>query len=250
MLDPKKLKYRPYSFSKISTHQQCPRKFKYFYIDKLPVPEEPQLHLDRGKFIHLLFEHDGDLKEVQKTKDWKEIKEHKLMTKEDIKGALNVYKQFKDSDTGKKLLQNESLLKEFPIGLNGNFEMVSYSSEDVVLRGYLDDLRTINDRTDVAMLIDWKTGHYKHKEEQNWSQLLWYSIALFKRNPELEKIMLVFAYVDHKKTNPKIVKREDLPRYENHLENQIKKIEEDTTFKKVESPLCNYCQFQKHCSQD
>ena len=66
------MKYAPYSASRLAVYEQCPRKFKYKYVDKIPVPFEPSLALTRGKVIHSLLEFHGKmtLKEnIQKLKE-------------------------------------------------------------------------------------------------------------------------------------------------------------------------------------
>jgi CRISPR/Cas system-associated exonuclease Cas4 (RecB family) len=246
----KKLKYAPYSFSKISVFEQCPRKFKYQYIDKLPVPRKPQIHNDRGKLFHLLLEHDGDLKKVKETKDWKEIISHNLLSKENIKEVFSIYKNFISSKEGQSILKHKALLKEFPLGLNENLEIVKYDDKDVVLRGFIDACYILEDRSDVCLVIDWKSGKKKTKEQQSWAQLLWYSLGLFSQNPELEKIILVFAYVEHNHLNTKVVYRKDIEKYKKALHDKIQKIETEKDFPKEESPLCSYCDFEEFCRTD
>jgi len=43
-----------YSFSSIDTYKQCPRKFYYSYIEKLP--RKPSIHFERGKIMHNVIE--------------------------------------------------------------------------------------------------------------------------------------------------------------------------------------------------
>ena len=53
---PKKLTFaRIQSPSSINTHKQCPRKYYYSYIEK--IPGKPSIHLTRGKVVHSVLEH-------------------------------------------------------------------------------------------------------------------------------------------------------------------------------------------------
>lgn len=53
---PKKLTFaRIQSPSSINTHKQCPRKYYYLYIEK--IPGKPSIHLIRGKVVHSVLEH-------------------------------------------------------------------------------------------------------------------------------------------------------------------------------------------------
>jgi hypothetical protein len=111
-------KYTPYSHSKIETWKSCPRKFKYQYIDKLPVERVPQVHFDRGKLFHLLMEYNGDLNKIKETKDWQEIKEHRLLDNNQIKEIFKIYKTFINTKPGKDIVSKKVFMKEFPLGLN------------------------------------------------------------------------------------------------------------------------------------
>lgn len=52
----KKLTFtRIQSPSSINTHKQCPRKYYYNYIEK--IPGKPSIHLTRGKTVHSVLEH-------------------------------------------------------------------------------------------------------------------------------------------------------------------------------------------------
>ena len=254
MLSLNNLKYIPYSYSKIATYQLCPRKFKYFYIDKLEVKQQPQVHFDRGKLFHLLLEYDGNLEKIKNTQDWNEIKEHKLLDKSQIKEIIGIYKKFISTKPGKDIVNKKVFMKEFALGLDKNLKITKYDSEDVLLRGYIDAaylVQTNNEiRPDICILVDWKSGKYKSQEEQTWYQLLWYSLGLFDANQELQKIILVYAYVEHNKINTKILKREDIERYKKTLYDNIQRIEQDTEFPKKETALCQYCDFEEICSKD
>ncbi len=245
-----KYKYTPYSYSKITTWEHCPRKFKYQYIDKIPVEHKPQVHFDRGKLFHLLLEYDGDLQKIKNTKDWKEIKKHNLLDANAIKEIFKIYKKFVLSKEGKSILNHNPLMKEFPLGLNEDLEIIGYKDENAVLRGYIDACFTIQDREDICLIVDWKSGKFKDYSHQSWAQLLWYSLGLFSKNPYLEKIVLVYAYVEHNYLNTKVVHRKDLDRYKRALFNTIDKIETDTEFVKVDTPLCDYCDFREYCLGD
>jgi CRISPR/Cas system-associated exonuclease Cas4 (RecB family) len=244
------MKYTPYSASKIGTWASCPYKFKLQYIDKVPIPKVPRDYFDRGKLIHLFLEHEGDLKKVKDTPDYKEIVSNGLLTKEDIKNAYKSYKNFVNSNVGKQILKYPRLLAELPIGLNEELNYTHYDpgyKNDVVLRGFIDDIRTVPDRDDVLIVTDWKTGKYKTDEEQSWAQLLWYSIGMFTENKNLEKIVLIYAYIDSQKVNKKVVHKSELDKYKKALFDSIEKIENDEEFKKHESYLCGWCDFYEYC---
>lgn len=245
-----KNKYTPWSFSKINTFKDCPRKFKYSYIDKIPAPWQDSLPTDRGKLIHLIFEHNRDIKEIRKQKEFKEIIKRKLLDKETIKTCFKVYDDFVDSKDGKSLMNSKRLYAELPLGLNHDLEIMPYnrqeSNQDLFLRGYIDDVRV---HKDLLFLIDWKSGKYKSKENQDWSQLLYYALGMFSET-DVEKIILIFAYVDHNMLNTKVIHRKNLERYKTALYSVTDKIENTQVFDKNENPLCLYCPYKIICDED
>ena len=85
------MKYNPYSASSISTFLQCPRKFKYSKIDKIPVEFRETLALTKGKIIHSLLEHHNkSLKEkIEILKNDKDINKSEFFTAEKPSKATN-----------------------------------------------------------------------------------------------------------------------------------------------------------------
>ena len=238
-------KFSPYSFSKINTHKQCPRKFKYTYIDRLPRVEEPSVPLAKGKFIHLLLEHHGDLQKVKADKEFKDI----LFTlgKDGIRDNYKVYKDFTNSKIGQKFSGFNEVFTELRLGLNQEleyFDYASYKDPNLLLRGYIDAGFEVNNR---LMLVDWKTG--KIPREPNWGQLLYYSIGLFSKMP-YDEIVIAYVYIEHQKVIHRKVYRKDIDKYKKALLDSIKPIEEDQEFIKNETALCDWCPFQTACNND
>jgi CRISPR/Cas system-associated exonuclease Cas4 (RecB family) len=239
-------KYAPYSWSRISTYKQCPRKFKYQYIDKIPVEQKCQKALVKGKFIHALLEHNGDINELKKSSDYKEIQESinsNCVTKQEIKEFYKIYKSFTETELYKKLNNNKTLFTELFIALDEDLRIVQYDNS--LFRGYIDKVY-VNPVTNKVYCVDWKTGQINRK--QTYGQLLFYSIGLFDKLPEnIESIELVYVYVEHNKIQKKTVYKKDVEKYKKALLNTINKIEEDEVFQKNETPLCDYCDYQNIC---
>ncbi len=241
--------YAPYSPSKIRAYQGCPRKFKFTYIDKLPNRWEPSIPLDRGKLLHLFLELNGDMAQVKKHKEFKEIMTRGLVTKEILKETLQTYKEFVSSDLGKKVLNKEVVYTELPIAYDKDIKITEYSNanNDVYIRGYIDSVRVIEKpQEDILWCIDWKSGKYVQEESQQYDQVLYYSLGLFDLIP-YDKIAISFVYIEHNKANTKIVHRSEIEDYKKALYNNINKIETDITFEKNETHLCSWCNFEGVC---
>jgi CRISPR/Cas system-associated exonuclease Cas4 (RecB family) len=242
-------KYGPWSYSKINAWLECPRKFKYWYVDKVPMEWEDTVPTQRGTLIHLIFELNRDLKKIKAHKDFKDILQKKILSPEDIKGCFKVYDSFVKSKEGQSIMSKTRLFAELPLGLDHELNFTRYD-DSPFLRGYV-DAAFVNENNDKSMVIvDWKSGRHKPKDKQDWTQLLYYSIGMFSANPNLEKVVLAFVYVEHNKMNLKIVTRDELPRYKQSLYNTTDKIEEDVVFPKNQTHLCDYCFYRHHCDSD
>jgi RecB family exonuclease len=237
------MKYAPYSYSKMDTFEKCPRRFKYKYIDKVKVPQEHFEHLDKGKFVHLLLQYNGDVQKVKEDKEFKTLNLNKDLVKESYK----IYKEFVQSPQGKSILKRKELMKEFPLGLDKDLELINFhDTENLLLRGYI-DAAYVDEKTNTLLIVDWKTG--KKPQKVSFKQLLFYSLGLFSEM-EQDKIILVYAYVESKELVTQVLKREDVDKYKKALYDSISKIENETDFPKKESHLCDYCPYMEMCLED
>ena len=239
------LKYRPYTHSRIQNYKNCPRQFYYDQVQKLPKEFKPSVALDRGTLIHLIFEHHKDLTKIKTSRDFKQIIERKLLSKEQIKECFSIYDNFMNSKVGKSLFSRKQLFAEMSLGLTDNLDITAFG-KDNFLRGYI-DAAVVDEKSDTLIVIDYKTGRYK--EQQDFSQLLWYSIGLFSKMPS-DKILMVYAFVEHNKINKQVLHRKDIEKYKRALYDTVDKIEIDELWKKNETGLCDWCVFQNYCITD
>jgi len=237
------LKYAPYSFSRINSWTQCPRKFRYNYIDRIG-NRTSSLALDRGKFIHCLLEHEGDMKKVKASGDFRQVKKSGIMTKEDYIACVQIYKDFTVSKIGKWISNKTPMFNELAIAMDKNLDIQEYNADGVIFRGYIDKVARSED---TLILIDYKTG--KYKENMPWDQLMYYGISLFNSMP-FDKILMMNVFVEHNKYNKQVLNRSDQKKYQKALLTNIKNIESDTTFVKNETPLCNWCEHQEVCLKE
>ncbi len=234
------LKYGPYSFSRMNKWVQCPRAFKYHFIDKIG-EWKSSLALDRGKFIHCLLEFSGDIEKVKASDDYRRVKKSGFMQPEDFKECIEIYKKFKASKMGIWIDSRTQMFNELPIAMNKNLETIPYDDKDTIFRGYID--KVIRDN-DTLILIDYKTG--KYKPDMSWDQLLYYGISLFSDMP-FDKIVLMNVFVEHDKVNKEVLLRKDIKKYQKALLTNISSIEKDTVFPKNETALCHWCEFEGIC---
>ena len=221
-----------FSYSKISTYQQCPLKYKFQYIDKIPT--KPSIHLIKGSKIHKLLENFESFEYNPNTE------------------YHDIVKSFMDSSLGIEILSKPSI-REHQIKLNENLRADdSLTKKETRFIGYIDRINVYVETTPLdetsknVELIDFKTGKYKEPKYQDFQQLILYSIYMFDKY-EIDSILLRFVYVEHNLENSLLLNRSSTEIYRSQLQKDIETIESDTIFKKNQSPLCPWCDYQQIC---
>lgn len=223
-------RFAPYSFSRLATHKQCARKFKYNYVDKVPVEYTDRTALLKGGAVHSIIEF------------YPNPSSHKLAGK-----YKHIVDNFIRTKLGEKYLSKSSI-REFDFGLTPDLNICEYSSKDALFRGSVDYVCVVDN---VLHLIDWKTGKYKEQNWQSYDQLMFYAIYFFKRYPAINKIKISYVYVEHEDhENSLELTRDNLSNYVSELMGLITNVETDEHYNRNPSKLCGYCDFNKHCSQD
>jgi len=229
------LKYTPYSFSKISTYNSCPRKFKYQYIDKIGKYEDSPA-LIKGRTIHYLIENST----VSPEEYSDEMKQNIVEYPE----TLEIKKNFEESALGRKYLVDidKPPVQEFKLGLSLNLESKEYDKSSL-FNGIVDYICV---KSGVLYICDFKSGRYKEERYMDYSQLLYYAIYFFVKY-NIQKINISYIYVEHNLENKLELDIKYLDNYKMDLLNNIKNIEEDREFLENKTKLCDYCGFQEIC---
>lgn len=230
------MKYSPYSFSKISTYNDCQKRFEFTYVNKVPVDSnyiDPS-YFKRGRFLHAYIAERLNGGDGMKMKDYDVGVEDKLKLVESAETAL----------------KNELILLSFSFDVTNVESYISLDSKlDVVagksktaIGGYIDYV-AVHDN--YAIIVDWKSGRYN--ETPNYSQLELYSIWLINKFPDVTKMDLVFYYVEHDVLSLKTITNNEVVDFKSDLVNEIIKIENTDTFHTNVSARCNSCKFINTC---
>ena len=67
------MKFAPYSFSRLATHKNCPRKFRYSYIDKIPSGRVDRTAVLKGAAVHSIIENYPNESSHKLAPDYKHI---------------------------------------------------------------------------------------------------------------------------------------------------------------------------------
>lgn len=131
-----KFLYAPYSFSKLSLHDQCNRKFKYRYLDKVKPQSKDMTALLKGGAVHSILE------------NYPNPSTHKLAPK-----YQDIAKNFLMSDLGSKYINLKSV-NEMSFGLTKDLEPAVYRTKEAIFGGFIDYVCTMDNETIEYIEID------------------------------------------------------------------------------------------------
>ena len=234
-----------YSYSRISTFLQCPKKYEFTYIQNLP--KQMNNALIKGSKVHSILENIDTFIKYKKTQknttlmdshNTTLVKNSKLLNTFENPEYSSIVENFIKSPLGELLKYPNS--REVEIFLDKDFNP---TLKDKYFIGYIDRVNFTNAGIEI---IDFKTGRYKDTKYQDFNQLGLYGIYVMKKY-NLNKVKLRYVYVEHSKENTLEI---DIP-FTNELtqkyKNIINELENTKEFKKCVTRLCDYCDFKDKC---
>jgi len=237
------MKFSPYSFSKQSTFEQCPAKFKFQYIDKIKTEFKMNDILEKGSFIHLILEEFAKNNGV-----FPDNIEYNFRhsSEEQIQEYKEIANNFIFSEIGYNYLNNElgkffGAEVEFGVKIDDSGKWVStnYYDKKVLFRGKIDHA---NKYDNIMELLDWKTG--KINESPQVLQLIMYAVWCFLKFPEVDEVHTAFVYIEHSSEKRYTFKRKMLKALQATIARKLIEIELEEKFEKHEDGLCQFCQFR------
>lgn len=249
-----------YSYSRISTFLQCPKKYEFTYIQNLP--KQMNNALIKGSKVHSIFENIDTFIKYKKIKNTTlvdssntNILETSNSSKLDLNNTtkvvnLKLLKTFENPEYS-SIVENfiksplGELLKypnsrEVEIFLDKDFNP---TLKDKYFVGYIDRVNFTNTGIEI---IDFKTGKYKDIKYQDFNQLGLYGIYVMKKY-NLDRVKLRYVYVEHNKENTLEIDIPFINELTQKYKNIINELENTKEFKKCVTRLCDYCDFKDKC---
>jgi CRISPR/Cas system-associated exonuclease Cas4 (RecB family) len=226
-------KFAPYSYSKISCYKECPKRFKFNYIDKLRKFDDAP-HFEKGRFFHFILEHYPNLPPKKfKFRHFDETKQDEF---------ISLVKHLLTNDTKLiNLLTKYRLQSEYTFYLNDEMNPVKKKKESLIY-GIIDYLGKSEDE---VLIVDWKTG----KSKASLDQLKLYSIWAFAAMPQINKIRVMLYYLEQDEIQEEVLLREDSKNVILDYINTINSIEKDTEFKTKRKSSCEWCVYLNECTK-
>jgi RecB family exonuclease len=246
-----------YSYSRISTFEQCPLKFKLKYIDKLPPDIKEFIEGFLGRKVHESLEwlynnvNNGIIPSLDELLEYY-INSWNNEFKEEIKIVKNSENSENYFNKGIKILIDYFLkhrpFKENTIAIEKKIMLNLDKNGIYKLQGYIDRL-VYNKEDKIYEIHDYKTSDSMKTREDllKDKQLALYSIGVKELFCDAEEINLIWHFLSF---NEKIVLKttnEKLQDLKKEVINLIEKIESTEEFKPNPSSLCGWCEFRSYC---
>lgn len=160
---------------------------------------------------------------------------------------MRVLLDFCSTDEFKRILSsNNPKYTEFFFNLDSSF--MPCNKKKKLLGGVIDYLEFDQNK---IIIYDWKFGGKNvqtlQKFPQDPLQLRLYGIWALEKYPEYNEVYSGFYFVEHNYCQEEHVFKENKDELKRDINRQILEIEEDHTFEKNESKLCDYCEFKDIC---
>lgn len=210
------------SHSRLSTYQQCPRKFKLQFLDKSFPKEDESPHLVRGSNVHKALENYI----IKKATGQGNIPASSLPEVERTKPLIdNLFDTF------------DEVHPEIQLAVDASYKKCDWFAPETYYRSIIDVLAMGEGR---ALAGDFKTG--KIRDYDGWGgQLHLTSAMMMGAFPNIEEIHAVYIYVDHKQNYKETFTRSDLPKLMDHFNQESEKVNSDREFAPKTNEFCKWC---------
>lgn len=169
------------SYSRLSTYQNCPRKFKLQYLDKAFPDDSDNPNFVRGNRVH------GQLEAYVMWLNSGKSVEKPPMCQEALNAVPLVDAVYASYTT---------VLPEQQLCLDKNWKKIGWFDKRAYLRAILD---VVAYKPGKGLIMDYKTGKVRDYDTYG-GQLHLNAAMLFAIEPEMMEIDVAYLFVDHKQT--------------------------------------------------
>jgi len=210
------------SYSRLSTYEQCPLKFKSQYISKDYPDEGDNYFFKKGKRKHDQLDN---------------------YTKAQVNATINTIQYDEDVETCLPMIDTiissyDIVASELQLAVDGSFSPCAWFGKKVMYRAIV-DLEASND--DEALVIDWKTGKFREYDESPTGQLHLTAAVEFARKEKVEKVTTAYVFIEHKQTIRRVFHREDYNSLVEPFLESWKQVNAEKDWKPKQNKYCNYC---------
>ena len=217
---------RPWSWSRLSTYDECPKEYWYHYVEGMPGFRPPSTSADRGKALHSQGENY-------------------------LLGKIKIYPpEFQKVSTHLMNLKAREAMPEMKMAANDKWEAIDYEDKSAYFRGiidvhYVDETEGPEGYLKTVHIEDFKTGQVYDSHPK---QMEAYVSLCASEYPEANRFITRLIYIDLGVITPqKVTERERIKPIRLLLDGRIKNAEEDTIFPTRAGSHCKWCDYsQRH----
>ncbi|HNS04918.1 MAG TPA: PD-(D/E)XK nuclease family protein [Candidatus Saccharicenans sp.] len=244
-----------YSHSKLETYQNCPRKYKLSYLDRIPAEEEGIEAFLGSRFHEAMEKLYSELRFRLMSLD--EVKAYYESTwQKNFHDKVKIVEEGRTADDyfrlGLKYIE-DYYQHYYPfnqnkiLGLEQELEIDLYGDRRYILKGFADriDLRPDG----VIEIHDYKTASQLPAQATADAdrQLALYQLGIKQKWPWAEKFRLVWHYVAFDQEISSTRTPEQLEQLRDEIAALINRIETEKEFPPQESGLCQWCAYWAYC---
>ena len=212
--------HKTWSYSRLSVFEQCPKRYYYASIEKIPTPQHPAA--TRGTDIHneaeMFIKGEGKM-----TKGLRMFEE----------GFENLKEGYCDGDV--------SVEEDWAFDIK--WQPAQWNELKTWCRYKIDAYIKKPDRT---VVIDFKTGRYMGNEKTHEQQCALYAVATFNRDPSIEVVQAELWYLDHGKISRHSYTADELRERQATFHERALKLTEAIDYPaKASVENCRWCHFGK-----
>lgn len=248
---------RKYSPSKLDTYQNCPRRYRYRYVDKIERPSR-SVEAFLGTCVHSAFEKlyenvsHGRNPYLEETlaafneawdSGWSPdiaIKDGRYQAEDWKKLGQDCVRNY--YQTHEPFNRDKTVAVEKRIGFS-----LTAAGQEYRVEGYIDRLALGPDG--IFEIHDYKTARSLPSQadvDADW-QLAIYDIAVRHNWPDAKNVRLIWHFVRHGKDLVSSRSAESLESLKAELASLIERIKSDHVFEPKPSPLCDWCEYRDLC---
>jgi CRISPR/Cas system-associated exonuclease Cas4 (RecB family) len=243
---PRLITISAWSYSRLSTYTQCPRKAKYLYVDKLKEPDDRAPALVNGSRVHALAAVHTTRKLPKWDKDslpFKAELERALNSKR-IPSELECFKEeFGVMIRARALVEQEwAFSKEWNyLGPDGWFSKQAWLRVKVDAH-FLDERKKGTLRETTVHIVDHKTGKFSPDHALQRSL---YALAALIVYPDATAVAAAHWYLDAGREEKEMWRADQLPALKEEWIRRTTAMLSDTTFAPNPTDKCRWCHFRK-----